>query len=228
LDAAYVSEVVTTRCSSSDTVSRLFIDIGCGTGRSIEPLRDKGWRTLGIDLSREMLAATSQKLDCPDMLTSLVQANMVQLEGFRDEIADGILCLYSSIGMIRGRENRRTMLRHVRRMLKPNGFFVVHVHNRGNWWTFREGILMTIRSFRQSLLEKEHEHGDRIYPYRSLPSMFLHIFSRRELLTDLSESGFNIEVCRALNSTSSDWLRTPSWLPHFRAGGFVVTAIRPT
>ncbi len=179
-----------------------------------------------VDLSREMLNESSRKSGGVDEKTALIRANIAQLEGFHESIADAVICLYSSFGMIRGREHRRKMLAHVCRMLKPGGCFIVHVHNRGNWLTFPHGIKLWFESFRQSMKSNHSELGDRIYPYRGLPSMFLHIFSRRELLSDLQHAGLRIESCRALNSTSADWLSRTWLLPSIRAGGFIATATK--
>lgn len=204
----------------------ILMDLGCGTGRAILPWRERGWQTIGVDLSRDMLDETSSKAGGVDEKTALVHANIAQLEGFRDSIADAVICLYSSFGMVRGQVHRRAMLSHVHRMLKPGGCLIVHVHNRGNWLTFPHGLKLWISSLWQSITDRRSEFGDRIYPYRGLPSMFLHIFSRRELLNDLQSVGFTIESCRPLNSTSSDWLSSDRFLPTIRAGGFIATATK--
>jgi ubiquinone/menaquinone biosynthesis C-methylase UbiE len=204
---------------------RTFIDLGCGTGRAILPWRDRGWRTIGVDLSLDMLGEVARKSGGPDEKTSLIHANLAQLDFFQDSIADAAVCLYSSIGMIRGHEHRLAMFRTTARLLKPGGVFVLHVHNRGNWFTFPNGVRMWFYSWWQSKRDSASELGDRIYPYRGLPSMFLHIYSLRELRRSLLEAGFKIETIRSLNRTSSGYLKNAWFLPNIRAGGFIATAI---
>jgi hypothetical protein len=63
-----------------------------------------------------------------------------------------------------------------------------------------------------------------VYAYRGLPSMFLHIYSERELRSELHHAGFRIERVLPLNITSSDLLRFPWCLRSFRAGGFFAIA----
>jgi ubiquinone/menaquinone biosynthesis C-methylase UbiE len=204
---------------------RTFIDLGCGTGRAILPWRDRGWRTIGVDLSLDMLGEVARKSGAPDKKTGLVHANLAQLDFFQDSIADAAVCLYSSIGMIRGHTHRLAMLRMTVRLLKPGGVFILHVHNRGNWLTFPHGVRMWFESWWQSKRDSSSELGDRIYPYRGLPSMFLHIYSLLELRRSLLEAGFKIESIKPLNNTSSGYLKHAWLFPNIRAGGFLATAI---
>jgi SAM-dependent methyltransferase len=41
------------------------LDIGCGAGRNAVPLAEAGWRVLGTDLSRPMLAAARDRVSDP-------------------------------------------------------------------------------------------------------------------------------------------------------------------
>src|SRR5206468_469838 len=64
-----------------------------------------------------------------------VRANIVELDCFRDASFDYAACLFSTLGMVAGADNRRRAVAHVRRVLKPGGVFVLHVHNwRFNAW----------------------------------------------------------------------------------------------
>ena len=64
--------------------------------------------------------------------------------------------LFSTLGMIRGRENRQRVLNHVRRILKPGGLFVVHVHNLwynlydpgGPWWLVKNLLTAAVARHR--------------------------------------------------------------------------------
>lgn len=204
---------------------KTFIDLGCGTGRAILPWRQRGWRTIGVDLSFDMLSEVARKVDGPDDQTGLILANLAQLDFFQDCIADAAVCLYSSIGMIRGHSHRLAMMRTTARLLKPGGVFIVHVHNRGNWFTFPNGLRMWLHSWWQSKRHASAELGDRIYPYRGLPSMFLHVYSLRELRSSLLQAGFRCESIRPLNRTSSGYLKYGWFFPSIRAGGFLATAV---
>lgn len=81
-----------------------------------------------------------------------------------------------------------------------------------------------IRDALRSIYDSSWEYGDRVYAYRGLPSMYLHIYSERELRHDLRDTGFRIERIIPLNLTSSDALRYPRWLRALRAGGWIAIA----
>lgn len=52
-------EFYQTYCDTSDRI----IEIGCGTGRILEYMLDRGYRLTGVDISFEMLDKAKQKLD---------------------------------------------------------------------------------------------------------------------------------------------------------------------
>lgn len=204
--------------------SRL-IDLGCGTGRNVIRLASLGWKVLAVDLSQSMLDVVADKiasLPHRERIETL-HANMVQLDPVPDASADAILCMYSSFGMVRGASNRRRVLQHVHRILKPGGMFIVHVHNRGAWLRDPQGLRLTCSGWLRSWVSS-WELGDRIYPYRGLPSMFLHIFSRREMVRELHAARLQVDRVHWLNRQSSGPLTHTWWMPHLRAGGFLFIA----
>lgn len=202
------------------------IDLACGTGRCSIPLAEKGWRVIGIDLSQSMLSEVAAKKNSDTAIAhrvALVRGNLVQMSFLADQQIDLAYCLYSSIGMIQGRNNRLELLRHVHRVLRPGRRFIVHVHNRGTWLRDPGGVRRWLADWWRSLRDSQWEFGDRVYAYRGLPSMFLHIFSERELKQDLRRSGFRIDRWMRLNRTSSGLL-TPPLASGLRAGGFIAIA----
>jgi SAM-dependent methyltransferase len=201
------------------------LDLGCGTGRVMLPLGQLGWRVLGLDLSQSMLVAVGAKSTREDReRIGRVRANLAQLGCLQDRSIDLAYCLYSSIGMVQGTENRQGMLRQVHRSLQDGGVFVVHVHNRGTWWKDPGGIRRGVGDWIRSLRDKSWEYGDRVYAYRGLPSMYLHIFTEGELRRDLQESGFAVDRWIRLDRTSSGELGFGWCLPYFRAGGYLAVA----
>lgn len=218
--------------------NRLAIDFGCGTGRNLIPLAEAGWNVIGFDLSQQMLIEFrnhSQKAieqetgphadDGISHRCAQVHANMVEADCIVDQSADAVLCMYSSFGMIQGRENRRRFLEHVNRILKRDGLFFVHVHNRGSWLRDPGGIKRTVKDWCKSRMDKTWELGDRIYPYRGLPSMFLHVYSEKELLTDIQSTGLKIVRLYRLDRESKA-VADFKWFAHLRAGGFLAVCTR--
>ncbi len=204
-----------------DGSPRIAVDFGCGTGRNLIPLAEKGWRVIGVDLSLDMLREFQAKSKSTLQVEPVaIRANMTNLDFFADGFADAVLCMYSSLGMVQGRSNRRSFMRHASRILNTKGKFFVHVHNRGSWLQDPSGVRRTVFDWFRAKRDSSWELGDSVYAYRGLPSMFLHIYSERELRSDLRASGFEIERFYRLNRQSSGML-TGAWLPHLRSGGFL-------
>jgi SAM-dependent methyltransferase len=206
-------------------------DFGCGTARVARAFMPLGYRMLNVDLSRHMLRQASQadggQANVPvESLSGCVQGNLVQLNWLCDEVLDMAVCLFSSIGMIRGRENRQKFLSHVCRSLRPNAPLVLHVHNRLRSLLDPGGPTWLLRTRLSSWVNRDWEYGDRVYAYRGLPSMFLHIYSRRELMEDLTVAGFKQVQILPINSTADDLLPVNTRLGNIRAGGYFAIARR--
>lgn len=202
--------------------SPIVLDLGCGTGRSAMPLAARGYRVLGVDLSRPMLETMLEKArrdDSTDGRISAVQANLVDLGCLAANSADHAICLFSTLGMIQGAANRRRFLSHVARITRPGGSFMVHVHHR--WAAFREpgGIRKLAHSWWRSLRNTDHEFGDAVYSYRGLNKMFMHRFSRGEFMRDLTNSGWLVERVLRVTIDGSAIARRGSI-----AGGFIAVA----
>lgn len=198
-------------------------DFGCGTARVARALLPLGYRVLNVDLSRHMLRQASQ-VDGGKRLSGCVQANLVQLDWLRGGVLDMAVCLFSSIGMIRGREHRQKFLSHVCRSLRPDAPLILHVHNRLRSLLDPGGPSWLLRTWLSSRTNRDWEYGDRVYAYRGLPSMFLHIYSRRELVDDLTAAGFAKLQILPINSTADDLLPPATRFSLVRAGGYFAIA----
>lgn len=194
------------------------LDLGCGTGRASELLARSGYGVFAIDLSLPMLDQVNRR-QLPDVVA--IRANLVQLDCFADDVAGGAVCLFSTLGMIQGRVNRRQFLAHVRRIVQPGGRFLLHVHNRYAALTHAAGRRQLIESRIRSWWRRGVEFGDAVYPYRGLPDMFLHQFSRRELHQDLRSTGWRVERWERLSLDGSQLLGGKPITPKI-AGGFLV------
>jgi SAM-dependent methyltransferase len=174
-------------------------------------------------LSEHMLQVVQAKADDEGLPIECVRANLVELDAIADHAVDYAMCLFSTLGMIRGRDNRRRVLNHARRILKPGGRFVLHVHNY--WYNLRDpdGPWWVVKNFVSAGWGRDVEIGDRWYPYRGLPSMFLHVFRWRELAADLHAAGFRIVERLALNAPRREPLKRPWLFGPLRTNGWIVT-----
>lgn len=197
-------------------------DFGCGNGRALLPLVAKGFHGLGIDLSLAMLQQVKRAALQRDLLVDCVHANLVEMDGIADNSVDHGICLFSTLGMIKGRANRQRALGQFSRVIKPGGILVLHVHNYwynlldpgGPWWLVRNRI--------RSWWDRAVERGDKHYPYRGLTNMFLHVFTRSEIRSDLATAGWQVTRWVPLEpKTLQPWER-PGMMGAVRTVGWVI------
>ena len=158
------------------------VDLGCGTGRLLLHLAARGQPVLGIDLSAAMLRIAAEKAKAAGLAVDLLEANLVDLSCLDDASLDYAACLFSTLGMVVGAHQRRQVVQHVHRILRPGGLFVLHVHNRlFNLWQ-PQGWKWLLSDFWRGLLGRDSA-GDRHMPaHGNMPSLTLHLFTRREAL----------------------------------------------
>ena len=100
---------------------RAILDLACGAGRHTAALRQRGYRTLGTDLSLTLLA---QARGLPR-----VAGDMGRLP-FADEAFDWVVNFFTSFGYFeRERQNFR-VLEEIQRVLEPGGRFLIDLFNR--------------------------------------------------------------------------------------------------
>lgn len=196
-------------CDDVFTTPGRLIDLGCGTGRLCVHFARKGYDCVGVDLSPEMLAKARENMADVAGDVALVAANLIDLSTIADQSFDFAACLFSTLGMIRGGENRSAAMRSMARVLKPEGRLVLHVHNRwfrGLGW----------KRFRTADVTMPQAYGG--------AALTLHHFTRHEVTRLLDSADF--QVTQVVPVSVSGLLRH-SWLaPSTRAYGFLVAATR--
>jgi SAM-dependent methyltransferase len=202
------------------------IDLGCGTGRLLIALARRGNWVLGVDLSTAMLAAARDKALQAGTSVHLLQANLTRLDMITGESFDCAACLFSTLGMVRGADERRRVVAQAFRVLKPGGRFVLHVHNRWfNLWN-REGRRWLLRDCLGVLIRKET--GDRRMPvHQGVANLTLHLFTRHEVCWLLREVGFRIVEVKPISLREDGAVRCPWWFGRLRAYGYLIAAERP-
>ncbi len=205
----------------------LVVDLGCGTGRALIPLARRGFMGLGVDLSLPMLRVVGEKAELERFEIHRICANLVDLDCLRDQIADYCVCLFSTVGMVRGRVNRRRVLAHAWRILKPGGLFVVHVHNLWYSLFYAAGRRWLVGHLLAALVQRDLERGDRFFDYLGIPKMYVHSFSERELRKSLREAGFRIQELIRLHATRQRPLCAAWFLGSLRANGWIAVCQRP-
>lgn len=205
----------------------LVADLGCGTGRALVPLARQGFSGLAIDLSEHMLRVVRRKADEEDLPIECVRANLVELDSLAEAGCDYAICLFSTLGMVRGRDNRRRILEHACRLLRPGGLFVVHVHNF--WYSLFDpgGPGWVFGNLWQAAVKRDIDRGDKCFRYCGVPDMFLHLYTRGELAGELRRAGLRIKEFISLCPARNRALRWPWLLGRLRANGWIVVCERP-
>ena len=104
--------------------NRAILDIGCGTGRTTEPLSKMSAEYIGIDYSSEMLKSCRKQYQ--DLTFACCDVRDMAM--FADNRFDFVIFSFNGIdgiphaGRIRG-------LEEIRRVLKPDGIFTFSSHN---------------------------------------------------------------------------------------------------
>ncbi|MDB5310328.1 MAG: class SAM-dependent methyltransferase [Gemmataceae bacterium] len=194
------------------------LDLGCGTGRLCVHFSARGYECVGVDLSDEMLARAGENATAAGVRVEWRKANLVDLSGLPDRSFDYATCLFSTLGMVQGVENRAKVVANAFRLLKPGGRFVLHVHNRffgglgwgrtlGHWW---RGLL------------GRPDAGDTTMSqaYGGAP-LTLHHFTHREAVRVLTDTGFSV---REVRPVGLDGGPARAW---WRVYGYLLLAERP-
>jgi ubiquinone/menaquinone biosynthesis C-methylase UbiE len=182
------------------------VDAGCGTGRLAIHFARRGFDCVGVDLSPEMLARAKANADTAGVTAVWVAGNLTDLAGLPDASFDYAACLFSTLGMVRGDDNRRATVAALRRVLKPGGRLALHAHNRHfrglGWRGLWSGDLTMPQAYAGSPLT-------------------LHHYTRGELVRLLGACGFRVERIEAVG-TAGEPVR---WLGWRRAYGWLVEAM---
>ncbi len=200
------------------------LDLGCGTGRSLLPLAQRNFWAVGVDLSLAMLRVARDKAQTLGVTLHLVQANVTCLEGLADGSFDYVLCLFSTLGMIHGKQHRQRVLDHAARLLRPGGKLLVHGHNRWfNCWT-SAGRRWLVGNTLQAWFGRA-EAGDRWLPaHQGISGWTMHLFTRGELVRMVTATGLTIVEVVPVGLGLAGSLRWPGLLPTVRAHGYLLAA----
>lgn len=99
-----------------DVSGKKVLDAGCGTGRMIKKLLEKGAIVTGADISPEMLKIAKKKFDKAEF----VEADIEKLP-FKDESFDVVVASFVIVHL----KDLKKAFDEVYRVLKPGGSFIV-------------------------------------------------------------------------------------------------------
>jgi SAM-dependent methyltransferase len=106
----------------------LILDAGCGHGRHAAPLAAAGYRVVGLDGSRALLAA-ARRAARGARRPRFVRGSYTRLP-FEPGSFDAVMCLGTALGYM-GEGADRAALREFRRVLAPGGRLLIETLHRG-------------------------------------------------------------------------------------------------
>jgi SAM-dependent methyltransferase len=113
-------EVVALIAEQMGEVDAPVLDLACGAGRHQRTLCERGWWTVGLDLSPSLLRAARAE----DRTAPLVRADMRELP-FADGSFALVVNLFTSFGYFRDDAQHLRVLTDVARVVRPGGWFVL-------------------------------------------------------------------------------------------------------
>jgi len=103
-------------------------DLGCGAGPVISELLKRGYDTIGLDYSADMLQNAAARIATATPGRRPLARSDIQALPFRDESFDCAVCL----GVISYVERYENIVKEIRRILKPGGTAIVTYRNEKN------------------------------------------------------------------------------------------------
>ncbi|MBA4602764.1 class I SAM-dependent methyltransferase [Thermoactinomyces mirandus] len=107
----------------------LILDLCCGMGRHTISLVRRGYRVVGLDLSKVLLEKALEKSN--GLAIPYIQADMRNLP-LMDGSFDVVLNLFTSFGYFRDDRDNERVLSEIARVLKPDGRFLIDFLNRNS------------------------------------------------------------------------------------------------
>jgi SAM-dependent methyltransferase len=99
--------------------ARSLLDVACGTGGHLQPLKDSFAEVEGLELSRDMIAMAQRKI--PGVVVHAGEVRDFQLE----RRYDSAICMFSSIGYMRDAGELARAIGRMAAHLNPGGVLVI-------------------------------------------------------------------------------------------------------
>jgi len=166
------------------------LDIGCGAGRTTIGLYKLGYHLVeGLDLSEAMIVQ-ARRISKELNYNITFRVGDAACLDYDDETFKAALFSFNGIMQIPGRKNRIKVLKEIKRILKPEGYFLFTTHDRDSSKEYESFWQEEKRKWALHLEDKSlHEFGDRIIKMEER-DIFLHFPTREEVISSLEEAGF--------------------------------------
>lgn len=170
------------------------LDLGCGNGHFLHALHDRGHQAalLGADFSLPLLREAESTLGVKFKALDLMQLSAVSAQL---SVVDGwdVITMFATMHHIPSREVRLDILHTVKKLLKPNGKFIL-----SNWQFLNSDKLKArVQPWgRVGLSDSDVDEGDYLLDWRSGGEglRYAHQFSERELFGLAEQAQMKVEA----------------------------------
>jgi SAM-dependent methyltransferase len=171
----YETNIQFLRLVGLDHGMRRILEIGCGKGAILSFLQHSGHTVSGIDMDREAIAECSATH--PDVEAKVVSGNVLPFDS-------GCFDVVLSLDVFEHIRDSDQHLREVRRVLKPDGLYLLQTPNK--WTNIPFEMLRQWKKF----------HTSPIGSYRSLLQDHCALHSYSQLKARFSRNGYRIHFVR--------------------------------
>ncbi len=134
-----------------DVRNKLVLDLGCGSGEEVIPLRQRGARVIGIDISPDLIAIAQERLR-KYALDADLQADLRVGSAYETGLPDASVDVVFSMSLLHHLELDRGK-NEICRILKPDGIFIFK-EPVGFSWTMKQ--LRKLFPAKEDVSEFEH------------------------------------------------------------------------
>jgi len=159
------------------------LDLGCGNGRYMDFIKKNRGQYFGIDNSEELIKIAKQKYPQDNF-----QIGDALALPFENDFFDKIYSI-AVLHHIPSKESRIKFLQEAKRVLNPNGLFIVTA------WRFQskeEVVLILKQTLKKIFGLSKLGWGDFLEPWGKKLDRYYHVFTGRSLKKICKQAGFEI------------------------------------
>lgn len=180
-------------------------DLGCGTGNLLVPLTKKGYRTMGVDLSFDMLSQAEKKLREAGLSSILLEQDLTEVS--LPEAADCVISVCDSLNYLTEDGELSAAFACVKDSLRQGGLFLFDMNTE---YKFREVLAQNTYAVTEEnaayIWENDYDPEEKINAYavnffiegndgryeRTEEVHYERAYSVEEIKNTLTENGFTL------------------------------------
>ncbi len=183
------------------------LEAGCGAGRAAIGLWQLGYRDVtGFDFAAELVDQAVSLAQEREAAVTFLVADATRLEDCHlldDKRFGGALFLFNGLMQIPGREHRRAAMRGLHRLCRPGAHFIFTSHDREDPADAKPWAKEAARWARGEQDPRLLEFGDRYFEHDD-GRTFMHLPSKREVLEDITVTGWKFEHTATRDELASE------------------------